>query len=53
MSNHTRVLIRRGARELSKEEVEQIKGQGDPLLTLLSVIFTHSANGSTDHRLDE
>lgn len=52
-NNETRVLTRRGARELSAVEVEQIKGSGNILLTLLSVIFTHPANGGTDHYLDE
>lgn len=49
--NNNRVLIRMGARQLSENEVEQVAGAR--ISSLLSVIITHSATGSTDERLDE
>jgi len=49
MANNTnRVLTRRGARQLSQDEIEQTAGAG---ATLLSVIVTHTA-GNPDQRLD-
>jgi len=52
-SNHPRVLLRRGARELSAEELQRIQGSDGSLLTLLSVIRTHTASGASDTQLDE
>ncbi|HEY6348242.1 MAG TPA: hypothetical protein VI636_02420 [Candidatus Angelobacter sp.] len=52
-NNETRVLTRRGARELSAEEIQQIKGNGNILITILSVILTHTASGAFDEHLDE
>lgn len=52
-SNDTRVLNRRGARELSAQELERIQGRDGSLLTLLSVIRTHTASGASDTQLDE
>ena len=49
MSNDSnRVLTRRGARQLSHDEMEQTAGGG---ATLLSVIVTNT-NGNADQRLD-
>jgi hypothetical protein len=49
MSNDSnRVLTRRGARQLSHDEMEQTAGGG---ATLLSVIVTNTA-GNPDQRLD-
>jgi hypothetical protein len=49
MSNdNNRVLTRRGARQLTQNEIEQTAGAG---ATLLSVIVTNT-NGSTDQKLD-
>jgi hypothetical protein len=50
MSNadNNRVLTRRGARQLSQDEIEQTAGAG---ATLLSVIVTNTA-GNPDQKLD-
>jgi hypothetical protein len=49
MSNDSnRVLTRRGARQLSHDEIEQTAGAAN---TLLSVMVTNSA-GHPDQRLD-
>jgi hypothetical protein len=47
-NDSNRVLTRRGARQLSKDEIEQTTGAG---ATLLSVIVTNTA-GNPDQRLD-
>jgi|SwirhisoilCB3_FD_contig_123_46116_length_637_multi_5_in_1_out_2_2 hypothetical protein len=46
--DNNRVLTRRGARQLSQDEMEQTAGAG---ATLLSVIVTNTA-GNPDQRLD-
>lgn len=45
-----RVLHRRGARELTQEEVAKVSGA--VLLTLLSVIVTNAPGGGYDDHLD-
>ena len=50
--NDVRVLNRMGARELTREESEQIGGSNAFIPTLLSVIVTHTASGGSDTRLD-
>ena len=47
-NNTNRVLTRKGARQLSQDEIEQTAGAG---ATLLSVIVTDTA-GNPDQRLD-
>ena len=47
-NDNNRVLTRRGARQLSQNEMEQINGAG---ATLLSVIVTN-VGGTPDQRLD-
>lgn len=47
-NDKNRVLTRRGARQLSQDEIEQAAGGAN---TLLSVIIT-SQNGNRDQRLD-
>jgi hypothetical protein len=47
-NNNNRVLTRRGARQLSQDEMEQTSGAA---ATLLSVIVTNSL-GNPDQRLD-
>jgi len=47
-NDSNRVLTRRGARQLSQDEIEQTAGAG---ATLLSVIVTNTA-GNPDQRLD-
>jgi hypothetical protein len=47
-NNNNRVLTRRGARQLSQDELEQATGAG---ATLLSVIVTNT-NGNSDQKLD-
>lgn len=47
-NDNNRVLTRRGARQLSHDEMEQATGAA---ITLLSVIVTNTA-GSPDQRLD-
>ncbi len=47
-NDNNRVLTRRGARQLSQDEIEQTAGAG---ATLLSVIVT-TQNGNRDQRLD-
>lgn len=47
-NDSNRVLTRRGARQLSQDEIEQTTGAG---ATLLSVIMTNTA-GNPDQRLD-
>jgi hypothetical protein len=47
-NNSNRVLTRRGARQLSQDEVEQTTGAA---ATLLSVIVTNTG-GNPDQRLD-
>jgi hypothetical protein len=47
-NNTNRVLTRRGARQLSQDEVEQTTGAA---ATLLSVIVTNTG-GNPDQRLD-
>lgn len=47
-NDNNRVLTRRGARQLSENEMEQTSGAA---ATLLSVIATNTA-GSPDQRLD-
>ena len=47
-NDNNRVLTRRGARQLSHDEMEQTAGAA---ITLLSVIVTHTVS-STDQRLD-
>jgi hypothetical protein len=47
-NDNNRVLTRRGARQLSHDEMEQTAGGG---ATLLSVIVTNT-NGNADQRLD-
>ena len=47
-NNNNRVLTRRGARQLSQDEVEQTTGAG---ATLLSVIVANTS-GNADQRLD-
>jgi hypothetical protein len=47
-NDNNRVLTRRGARQLSQDEIDQTAG-GIP--TLLSVIVTNT-NGNPDQRLD-
>lgn len=47
-NDSNRVLTRRGARQLSRDEIEQTTGAG---ATLLSVIVTNTA-GNPDQRLD-
>jgi hypothetical protein len=47
-NDNNRVLTRRGARQLSQDEMEQTAGAG---ATLLSVIVTNTA-GNPDQRLD-
>ncbi len=51
MSNNenNRVLTRRGARQLSQDEIEQTSGAA---ATLLSVIMTTTSSGSSDQKLD-
>lgn len=53
MSTHTndRVLGRLGARELTRDELQNIVGGDSSLLTLLSVIFTLPV-ANPDHHLD-
>lgn len=48
-NDNNRVLTRRGARQLSQDEIEQTAGAA---ATLLSVIVTTTASGSSDQRLD-
>jgi len=52
-NTETRVLTRRGARELSAAEVEHIKGSGNILNTIVSVMLTHTAFGGFDEHFDE
>ena len=47
-NDNNRVLTRRGARQLSQDEIEQITGAG---ATLLSVIMTN-VDGNPDQRHD-
>jgi hypothetical protein len=47
-NDNNRVLTRRGARQLSQDEIEQTAGAAN---TLLSVIITNQ-NGNRDQRLD-
>lgn len=47
-NNNNRVLTRRGARQLSQDEIDQAAGG---INTLLSVIIT-TQNGNRDQRLD-
>ena len=47
-NENNRVLTRRGARQLSQDEIDQTAGG---INTLLSVIIT-TQNGSRDQRLD-
>jgi len=47
-NDSNRVLTRRGARQLSQDEIEQTAGAAN---TLLSVIITNQ-NGNRDQRLD-
>jgi hypothetical protein len=49
MPNDNRVLTRRGARQLSQDEIEQTSGAA---ATLLSVIMTTTTSGSSDQKLD-
>lgn len=49
-NNNGRVLQRMGARELALEEIQKVRGAA--LLTLLSVIVTHTPNGGIDDHLD-
>lgn len=49
-NNDNRVLIRKGARLLSENEVDGVTGASLP--SILSVIRTHSASGS-DFTTDE
>jgi len=48
-NDNNRVLTRRGARQLSQDEIEQTSGAG---ATLLSVIMTTTTSGSSDQKLD-
>jgi hypothetical protein len=50
--DQARVLNRRGARELSKEEVHRITGRGASVHTRLTDIITGSSS-SPDHFIDE
>ncbi|HEY2914966.1 MAG TPA: hypothetical protein VGK21_16490 [Candidatus Angelobacter sp.] len=47
-NDNNRVLTRRGARQLTQNEIEQTAGAAN---TLLSVIITNQ-NGNRDQRLD-
>lgn len=47
-NNDNRVLIRKGARPLSQDEIEQTAGAG---ATLLSVLVTNT-DGNADQKLD-
>lgn len=47
-NNNNRVLTRRGARQLTQDEIEQTSGAVN---TLLSVIVTNT-NGNSDQKLD-
>lgn len=47
-NDNNRVLTRRGARQLSQDEIDQTAGG---INTLLSVIITNQ-NGNRDQRLD-
>jgi hypothetical protein len=51
-NNELRVLSRRGAREITPSETEQINGSSAFIPTLLSVIRTHTPDGGSDTRLD-
>jgi len=48
MSNHdrTRVLMRQGARELSREEIEAVTGNGSS--PPCRITFTHLPKGGSD-----
>jgi len=49
-NNNNRVLIRKGARPLTQNEIDGVTGSSLP--SILSVIRTHSASGS-DFTTDE
>ena len=50
-NNDNRVLIRKGARPLSQNEIDGVTGASLP--SILSVIRTHSPSGSSDFTTDE
>ena len=50
-SNNNRVLIRKGARPLTGNEIDEVTGAITP--SILSVIRTNSLSGSSDFITDE